>query len=447
MLVEPELEPAEPDSEVTERMARFAHSLDLRALWPTLSESALVSARRAVERAVRAVLADAPRVALDPEGQHEPYALSIAAFTSGTGALLERWREEHRLEIAPAARHVFAKHLDHGRRRAARLQRGVLPVFDALLARDITPVLIKGSHTSLAYCEEPGVRPIADVDIVIPPGRVADAESALQEMGFQATSPALRPYKRHWIAANVDPRVFSVERSDAQTRWHLDLHASFDRPFGDGIHARIDGERHSVAPLDVSGRILLAPTQPLLLLVLACQLSADLDSMRLMRLVDLVRVIRTDLQRRKLDWDELLAAFERTGVARYTYPALALAEDLAPGTIDGRVLSRARAACNWAIRSTVDRLTPSGGYADHRSIVRMFMWANSPLGAIGRAMVRAASLALGDRNTLVIVCRAVGRRVAAGAYTFGVRDERADAVMPRRHRSPKSTTRAGAARR
>ncbi len=399
----------------------------------------MAAASAAIERAVRAVLADESRVVLETQGDRATYALSIAAFTTGTGALLARWMEDGRVQAPSAVQESFARHLDHGRRRAARVREGVLPALDALLARGITPVVIKGFHTALVYCEEPGVRPMSDVDIVVPPARIDDAEAALEATGFHATTPRVRPYKRDWIAPNVDPRVFSVERPDARSRWQLEVHESFNRSFVE-VDANLDREGHRVVPLEVAGRTLSAPTQPLLTLVLACQISSELDSMRLMRLIDLVRVVRADRANGTLDWDELLAAFQHTDAARFAYPALALGEDLAPGTIDQRVLASARAASSWGVRHTVERLVPGGGFMDRTSLVARLMWADSPLGVVRSAMqLLARGLSRGRPG--IVAWRALLRRMASGAFTVGVADERGNGSTAPQHPAAASQVR------
>ena len=406
---------------MTERVARFARTRDPRALWPELTESASAEARRAIERAVRAVLADETRVVLDAHGKDAIYALTVAGFTTGTGPLLARWMEDGRVQAPSAVRDAFALQLKHGRGRAARMQHGVLPAFDALLARDITPVVIKGFHTAQAYCEEPGVRPMSDVDIVVPPERIDEAEVALEAANFRPRTPRVRPYQRDWVAANVDPRVFSVERHDVRSRWHLELHESFNRKFPNFVQADLDGERHHVTTIDVAGRRLLAPAQPLLLLVLACQLSSELGTIRLMRLIDLVRAVRADRAKGTLDWDDVLAALQRTGAARFTYPALAMAEDLAPGTIDPRVINVARDASTWGVRHRVDRLAPGGNSLEGTSLIAKFMWAQNPIGVARSAL---DFLTRGTSPSGASQWRAFMRHLTAGALSLGAPDER-----------------------
>src|SRR5207237_8966615 len=100
------------------------------------------------------------------------------------------------------------------------------------------------------------------------------------------------------------------------------------------------------------GRAVSAPTHPLLLIALAAQVSSELESMRLMRLVDLVTVVRRDTALGTLDWHALDAAIRRTQAANVLYPSLTLAENLAPGTIDPRVLRTIRDGVTWVVRRT-----------------------------------------------------------------------------------------------
>ena len=412
-----------PDPEVTERLGRFTRTRDPRALWPDLTESASAEARLAIEHVVRAVLAGETHVVLDAHGKDAIYALTVAGFTMGCGPLLGRWMKDGRVQSPPAVQDVFADQLEHGRRRFERMQRGVLPAFDALLARGITPVAIKGFHLALAYHEEPGVRPMTDVDVVVPATSVADAEAALEASAFLPTSPMSRPYRRNWKAADVDPRAFSLERTDARSRWQLEVHESFNRPFPNEYYARLDSEQHRVAPIDVAGRTILAPVQPLLFLVLACHLSSELGTVRLMRLIDLVRVVRADRANGTLDWVEVMTAFQRTSAARFTYPAMAMAEDLAPGTIDLRALEVARKASTWGVRHTVKRIVPRGGSLERTSLITMFMWDTNPLDIALNAIGKLARSAL-RRGAGIAEWRALLRRLRSGALSVGAPDER-----------------------
>lgn len=433
-----------PEPIVTARLQRFLRSRDPRTLWPELSADALSRARREIERVVRAVLAGRADVMLpDDEGS---YPLKIAAFTTGTGALLGRWIEDGRLRSSATMRTLLLQQLEQGRLSAARIEADLLPALDALRARDITPIVVKGFHTARAYCEEPGVRPLADVDLLIRPDQVDVAEATLAKVGFQPRFRRLNPYRCHWIRRDVDPRPFSIEGIDARSPWEIDLHESLDRLFV-MLRSNFDGERHCVGPFGLAGRQLLAPAQPLLLLVLATQLSQELQSLRLMRLIDLVRVVRADRARGLLDWDAVLDTFRRTDSARFVYPALALAEDLAPGTIDERVLEAARTASSRTMRRAVQRLAPAGDTFDSTKVAILFMWANGPREVLKMlAGLAVREIRLGPRHLLVRL-RVLLRHLASGAFTFAAPDERHRGTTPPRRPTEVATGDADAVRR
>ncbi|MDB4898518.1 MAG: hypothetical protein JWN53_326 [Gemmatimonadetes bacterium] len=411
-------------AEVTRRLAEYARTSDPGALWPGLTERARVAAAHEIERVTRARLGGASGMEIDPHNSLDPYALSIAGFTTGMGPLLGRWAEDGSLTGRAELLRPLADALDHGRRRAARIERELLPALDALIARDIGPVVLKGLHTSRVYFEEPGVRRMADVDLLVAADRIADAEDALSAVGFRPRGAASRPYKRDWIGPTVDEREFSLELAHERSRWTIELHASLDRVLHPGAVARLDAERSRLDSIEIAGRTVVVLAPPLLVLVLACHCSQELDSSRLLRLVEIVRVVRVELARGRLHWDDVLALSSRTGTARYAYPALALAEALAPGTIDPRVLTVGRGESTWAARHTVDRLVPAGGSLDDRGLLRQLMWTRGPV-AIAQRVLRTIWPASFTRPRDVIPgWRARLRRWRSGVLRLRAPDER-----------------------
>ncbi|HEY9226923.1 MAG TPA: nucleotidyltransferase family protein, partial [Gemmatimonadaceae bacterium] len=279
--------------EVGRRLTAFERTRDPAELWPGLSEADRVAAAREIERVTTEVLAGTRGVQLDPLAQHSAYALGVAGNTTGMGALIGRWIETRVVFAGDEVAEVFAEHLISGRSRAARLEREVLPAIDNLIARGITPTMLKGFHTARAYFDEPGMRPMSDVDILVGPHEVGAAEGALADAGFCPITPALRPYKRDWLGPGVDERIFSVERYDARTKWTLELHASLDRLYHPGATAHLDAER-SLIPFEVGGRPVRALSPAVLVVYLACHCSQELDTIRLVRIFELVNVIRIE---------------------------------------------------------------------------------------------------------------------------------------------------------
>jgi hypothetical protein len=402
----------------------YARTGDPSTLWLGLTETARVSALHEIERITRAVLAGGVGVRVDPNDAYATYALLIAGHTSGIGTLLGRWIADG---IAAAREDVargFSTQLTHARRRAGRIAREVAPALDALEAGGVKPVVLRGFHTSRVYFEEPGLRRMADVDLLVPPRQIGRAEAALHGIGFRPTTPVLRPYRRDWIGPGVSSEIFSVEVEDERNRWNLDLHASLDRLFHPGAVARLDSELDHVEPVDIDGRSLLALRAPLLLLSLACHCSQELHANRLLRLVEIVRVICAERASGRLDWDEFLSMTKRTGAARYTYPALSLAEELAPGTVDARVLALGRRASTWAARHAVERLSPAGGSSDNRGALRQLMWTRGSVAVVHWLLCAVWPGGLTRPQDFLYGWRGRLRRIREGRLSLVAPDER-----------------------
>ncbi|MEO8621861.1 MAG: nucleotidyltransferase family protein [bacterium] len=413
----------ERQAELARRLDRFARTQDPSALWPGLREPERVAAAGEIERLTRKVLQNQKDISIDSGDAHHTYALSVAAHTTGMGPLLGRWLEDGLITATPELRERLAWQLHHARRRAERMERESLPAFDAMIANGVVPVMLKGFRTSREYFEEPGVRRMSDIDVLVSNDQIALAESALGAAGFRSIGTPLVPYKQDFIGPGVDERIYSLECSDERTKWVIELHASLDRTYHPGAVARIDRERARLIPCDVCGRALLALAPSVLLLELACHCSQELGSSRLLRLVEIVRVIRAERAAGRLNWDDFLAMLERTGAARYAFPALTLAEHLAPGTVDQRVLELGARESTWAARHTVARLVPAGGSIEELGLLRQIMWMRGPAAFLNRA-VRLVAPASQGRPGLLPSWRVRWRQVRAGLLSFRAPDER-----------------------
>jgi hypothetical protein len=273
------------------------------------------------------------------------------------------------------------------------------------------------------------MRRMADVDVLVAPEHIDAAEAALRSAGFHPGGEALRPYKRDWLPPGSAPRIFSVELDDPRNRWSLELHASLDRIMHPGAVARLDGERECIELVELDGRELSVLRQPLLAISLACHCSQELGSSRLLRLYELVRVIRADHAAGRLDWNDLLEMLARTGAARFAWPAFALAHELSPGSVDPRVLAMGSAASTWAARRTVQRLVPAGGSLDESGALRQSMWTRGPVSLLQRALRNVWPASFTRPRDVLPGWRVRLRRIQAGLLSFDAPDER---VIPPR---------------
>lgn len=415
---------AETAEQIAERIAEFGRTKNPEALWPGLGERARVAACRELERVTRLVLSGHTGVALDASADHSPYALGIAGHTSGMGPVVGRWLEDGRVSTRTEMAAVFAEHLAQSRRRGARMEREVQPAVDALRNRGVVPVALKGFHTGRVYFDEPGARRMADVDLLVRPEQVPDAEAALREAGFIAETAALRPYKRDWVPASADPRLHSIELSHERSKWVLELHASLDRVHHPGATARLDGERGNVETLKIGATELQVLSPALLVVYLACHGSQELDGIRLLRVFELASVIRRERDRGRLDWARVLELLRRTHTARFAYPALALANDLLPGIVDERVLELGWRESTWAARHTVVRLTPAGGSLDERSVVRELMWTRGPVSVATRLLRNVWPASFASPRDVIPGWRVRVRRLMSGGLSLEAPNER-----------------------
>jgi hypothetical protein len=135
-----------------------------------------------------------------------------------------------------------------------------------------------------------------------------------------------------------------------------------------------------------SARRMRVLAQPMLTAFLATHAGEGLHQLSLLRLVELVLVMRRDAAAGALRWDSLLDTLEGVGGLRFALPALELAERLAPGTVPTEVLARLGAEATPAMRRVLDRVTPATAQRlDRLSLEERFMWAGTAAERLRRA--------------------------------------------------------------
>lgn len=357
-------------------------------VWPEIPIAVWRACLHAVERVTERVLAgrELP-VELEVPAGAGARALGVAAFSAGMGPLLGYWIEGGEVMAPPEAAALLRLHLEHGRRRAAVMKGVLAGVLDLFAGCGLQATVIKGAHTGRICFPEPGTRPAGDIDLVVAPRDLETAGRVLRSAGYTPAIRQARPYKCDWTPPGALRALRSLELAHADGPFVVELHDSLDRSFYgvrtvrfgplDAANTRPWPELHPAA------RVL---AQPLLLGYLAVHASEELHQLQLVRLVEIVRVARADLAAGRLAWDGLEALLQRLGTARFAYPALQLAERLAPGTINAALLERLGRAAAPAMRRVLDRLTPATAQRPERlSLDERFMWAAGPLELARRA--------------------------------------------------------------
>jgi hypothetical protein len=355
-------------------------------LWPEVPIDAWRSAMDSLGAATAAVLAGEGGVSLEGE----PEAIGLAGYTSGMGPLLGLWLEQGRLSASGPVAVTLGRHLTHNRLRAARMESAAARIVGRLADRGIETLVLKGAHTAPAYFPETGARPASDIDLLVAADDGRAAERVMRDCGL-----ALKA-RSQWESTWTDPSARDEPRSltyvHAEDPWSIDLHNALNISVGRGTPLAELGRAWPMAsvrwwPVDPRGRVL---DQPLLLIHLAAHAGAGWQNLTLLRQVELVLVIRQDLAAGRLRWGAFLDIGARTGALGYAYPALRLAEKLAPGTVPGEVLDQCASQAPGAVRRALEPLTPATAQRiDRTSLGEHFMWAE---GWQGRLRLLAADI-------------------------------------------------------
>jgi hypothetical protein len=373
--------PDAPLDELRRREDAWQSTHRVDALWPGLDAPLIQSAADAIGDAVARTLRgerarlDFPCSGID--AARRVRALGVAGLLTGVGPLLGAWIERGELEADDALARPLARHLAHGRARAARIRAAVMPVLAQLERAGLAPGVMKGFHTAHVYFPEPGARPFADVDVVVAPEAIPQSEAILREAGFL---PEIRvgksSYKREWSPPDGRGDVWSHELWHVRNRWKLDLH--------DGLNfayvlqnVRAPQVPRFVDTLHLDDVVLRTADPNEVIALQAAHASTELYSHRLLRLVELVLVARRASSLGTLDWRAVESSLAERESSRFAYPMLALAARLSPGTVDAGLLARLERASTARARLVTSELTPTSPIIDARFSVRdRLMWAS-----------------------------------------------------------------------
>ena len=365
--------------DINARLARYAATKDARDLWPEVSPSAFRAAQKEIARVTAAALAGASGpIELRLPPNTDARVLGVAASAAGMGPLLGLWCETERIATQPPVAALLATHLDHGRRRAARMRHELERLLVPLADRGTEVLVLKGTHTGHRYFPEPGSRPATDIDLLVSPEQEPTARGVLGDLGFAQVSPG-ELQGTVWTASG-DGAVRSLELAHAENPWSVDLHVSLDRRLFLGLTTGLGTPSPSEGEVwNEFARPVRVLPQPLLLAYLALHASGHFYSITLARLVEIVLVARRDFAERPELWRAFDALVRRTGTSRFVFPALDLAERLAPGSIDPIVLERVAAAAPWLLRRMVRRTTPAWAQRLHTyPMGERLVWVDSP---------------------------------------------------------------------
>lgn len=368
------------DRQVQRLLRVWQHTGDLAALWPDVSYETRRRAAGRIRALAEGMLRGDPAPLPMPDDNH-PRALGIAAFTGGMGALVGWWIEHGQVTTSPAAVELFARHLAQGRRRIGLLRSQTCRVVSVLEESGVSPVLLKGMHSGSEFFPDPVTRPATDIDLLVAPADESRTASALRSIGFVESRRTVYGARSEWTLQGSGATVRSVEMDHSDNPWGLDIVPRLERWHFRGLRVRLgDGALETERSVDMDGQAIRVLDQPHLTAFLALHASHDLARMQLVRLVELVLVTRADAVSGRLNWDDLVSLLQRSGAWRFVYPAVELANRLAPGTLHPDLLLRARRATSARLRRVVSEIDAAEmGPLPRRSLRMKMAWAVGPL--------------------------------------------------------------------
>ncbi len=346
-------------------------------LWPEVSLGSWAEATRELARATATML----RGDVAHLSTFEPLTFSLACYTSGTGPLLGWWLEADALTAPLTIGAILKAHLEHSRRRARRAAAMSKLVIAHLANGGIRPIVLKGGHTAFAYFPDPATRPASDLDLLVPAAQAARAESTLALAGLGCVSRTRRDSTWAILEERQEPR--SVWLAHAEDPWSVDLHTSLDFSAAPGAQlVQLDRADPFATPVDWPPDYRAkALSQPLQLLHLAVHASGGLQNLTLLRLVELILVVKGDQEAGRLSWTSFLETAEQTGGLGAAYPALKMSEKMLPGIIPQGVLDLCNKASPRRVRAIIDKLEPASAQRIERaSIAEHFMWVSGMSG-------------------------------------------------------------------
>ena len=234
------------------------------------------------------------------------------------------------------------------RERTRRMLNAAAEMFEAFDRLGIEAIPLKGAVLAPLYYDDPSLRPMGDIDVLIAPERLGEAGQVMRDLGYRFYSRSdedevyLRgEYKPNmWAPDNVHPIELHFRLREEYAGLIYDLapamwRGSQRQGYWGGTQARV-------------------PAPSVLLHHVCAHATSDwiVQRGRLMHLDD---VRRLAARMTEGDWQAFSAGVPAEG-ARYVYPMLYWARDMARAAVPDEVLARLRADSPPALRDWAERI-------------------------------------------------------------------------------------------
>ena len=174
-------------------------------------------------------------------------ALELAEY-HGLGPLLYRHLKDHGEELpTQVSRQLRGLYFRHRRSNEVRLC-VLAQILEAFQGIGIEPTVLKGPALITLVYGDPGLRPLSDLDVLVPQKDAVRAQRQLGEMGFSAPVPPSGYYlTRHH---HLLPAIRMVDGVFVQVEIHRDVF-----PLGGGASFQVTGRAPGSLPFDVGGQV------------------------------------------------------------------------------------------------------------------------------------------------------------------------------------------------
>lgn len=351
-------------------------------IWPEVSIDAWREGLDVIEHLTRQILSDGrARDSL----QGEPTALALSAYTSGMGPLLGYWCAQGLLTAPRDIAQLLGLHYEQNSLRMEKLGQHARSVTELMAQSGIAVTVLKGMHTAYDCFPTPATRPVSDIDLFVAPADKRGAQLVLRELGYSPEIELKIPNEQFWRHRSSPVTPQSLTFVHANDPWGIDLHTSANRRFAEGSPIILLDDLIGVASAGSWGlnRRVGVMSDAANILFLACHAGCGFCNLRMLRLVELVLIIRKAQHRRAFSWPELIKLGEQTRTLPHAFAALGLAASLAPGIVPDGVLRLASKQVPKRALRVIERLTPASAHMiTRRSIEERYMWTSSFRGKV-----------------------------------------------------------------
>lgn len=208
-----------------------------------------------------------------------------------------------------------------------------------LEARGIPVIVLKGAYLAEAVYREVGLRPMIDVDLLVPIDTVSEVAKIFEDDGYRP----LQPYTLEVVLAELHhlPRYVKPLHTSYEVHWNL-------QPPGDPWSVAVDGFWDRAVPTQLAGLETLALSKADSLLYLCSHVAYGHQFTGGLRaFCDIAETIRRDSG--ELEWDEVVERAQSLGWQRGVWAVLKQAREMVGARIP---------------RAALDALEPDGVSSD-----------------------------------------------------------------------------------